>query len=116
MTKFDKQDQLDRIKAYVLEGEDLFAVYDCKGGGTGFVGITDKRVIFYDQAFLRKKKSMISIAYKNIIGLASIDEGTLFKTSEITLLTSAGNFSFEFRGAEKAHSAYKYILGKILRG
>ena len=62
--KFDKSDQLKRIQAYVLDGEELFAVYDCKGGGTGFVGITNRRVIFYDQAFLRKKKSMVSIPYR----------------------------------------------------
>lgn len=100
---FDKQDQLNRINEYVIPGETLYAVYDCKGGGTGFVGITDQRVIFYDQAFFRKKKSMISIAYNRVIGIASADEGTFLKTSEITLITAAGNFSFEFRGADKAH-------------
>jgi len=111
--KFDKSDQLKRIQAYVLDGEELFAVYDCKGGGTGFVGITNRRVIFYDQAFLRKKKSMVSISYKNIIGISTADDGVIFKTSEITLLTAAGNFSFEFRGADKAHDTYKYIMAYL---
>jgi hypothetical protein len=111
---FDKQDQLNRINEYVIPGETLYAVYDCKGGGTGFVGITDQRVIFYDQAFFRKKKSMISIAYNRVIGIASADEGTFLKTSEITLITAAGNFSFEFRGADKAHWAYEFITNQIL--
>ena len=111
---FDQKSQLDRIKAYLLPSENLFAVYDCKGGGTGFVGITDRRVIFYDQAFLTKKKSMVSIPYNNIIGVAAADEGMILQTSEITILTAAGNYTFQFRGADKAHAAYRYILSQIL--
>ncbi len=111
---FDKQDQLQRIQAYVIPGETLVAVFDCKGIGTGFVGFTDKRLIFYDQAFLAKRKAMVSIPYTNIVGVASIDEGMIFKTCEITLLTSAGNYHFEFRGSDKAHMAYRYIMKQIL--
>ncbi len=114
-TAFDKQDQLDRIKAYLLNDEFLYAVYDCKGAGTGFVGVTDRRVIFYDQGmFMNKNKKMISIPYSKMVGVASADEGMIFKSSEITLLTAAGNFQFEFRGAEKAHWVYKFIVGKLL--
>lgn len=111
---FDKPDQLERIKQYLVQNEILYAVYDCKGAGTGFVGVTDRRVIFYDQGMLSKKKSMISIPYYRVIGVASADEGVLFKSSEVTILTAAGNFSFEFRGSEKAHWVYTHILKKIL--
>ena len=111
---FDKKDQFDRINAYVIKGETLKAVYDCKGAGTGFVGITDQRVIFYDQGVFLKKKTMVSIPYHQIVGVASADEGIVFKTSEITLITSAGRFEFEFRGADKAHWAYQYIMNQIL--
>lgn len=111
---FDNQKQHDRIVAYLLEGEKLFAVYDCRGAGTGFVGITDRRVIFYDQGFFVKKKTMISIPYNQVIGIASGDEGLIFQTSEIVLITAAGRFSFEFRGSDKADAAYRYIMGLIL--
>ena len=111
---FDDKKQLDRIVAYLIKSEALFAVYDCKGAGTGFVGITDRRVIFYDQSFMTKKKAMVSIPYNRVIGVASADEGVLFQTSEITLLTAAGNYTFQFRGADKAHAAYAYILNQIL--
>lgn len=111
---FDKKDQLDRVKAYLIGGESIYAVFDCKGGGTGFVGITDQRVIFYDQAFFTKMKSMVSIPYNRVIGIASADEGMIFAKSTITLLTSAGNYSFEFRGGDKAHAAYSYIMNQIL--
>jgi hypothetical protein len=114
-TVFDKADQYERIKAYLLNNEILYAVYDCKGAGTGFVGVTDRRIVFYDQGvFMNKSKKMISIPYSKMVGVASADEGVLFKSSEITLLTSAGHFQFEFRGADKAHWIYKFILGKIL--
>ena len=111
---YDNEGQYKRIAAYVLPGEILRAVYDCKGGGTGFVGITDQRIIFYDQGILFKKKAMVSIPYNQIIGVASADEGVIFQTSQITLITAAGNFSFEFRGADKAHWAYRFILNQIL--
>jgi hypothetical protein len=112
--KYDIQSQFDRVKQYIIEGETLQAVWDCKGGGSGFVGVTDQRIIFYDQGMLSKKKSMVSIPYNQVIGVSSADEGTFFKTSEITLLTAAGRFEFEFRGADKAHWTYHFIMNQIL--
>ncbi len=111
---YDNEGQYKRIAAYIIPDETLFAVYDCKGGGTGFVGITDQRIIFYDQGLLFKKKSMVSIPFNQLIGVASADEGVIFQTSQITLITAAGNFSFEFRGADKAHWVYRFILKQIL--
>lgn len=111
---FDKKDQLERIRNYLIPGEKLIAVLDCKGGGTGFVGLTDRRLIFYDQGFVIKKKSMVSIPYNQVIGIASADEGIIFQSSEITLITAAGKFSFEFRGGDKAHKVYRYILDQVL--
>jgi len=113
-TVYDVKNQYDRIVPYLIKGEDLKVVYDCKGAGTGFVGVTDRRVIFYDQGVLSKKKSMVSIPYHQIIAVASADEGMIFQSSEITLITAAGKFSFEFRGAEKAHWVYSYINTQIL--
>lgn len=111
---FDQSGQFARIKAYVIPNESIYFVFDCKGGGTGFVGITDQRVIFYDQGVVFKKKTMISIPFNQVIGVASADEGMIFQTSEMTLITAAGKFSFEFRGAEKAHAAYAFIMNQIL--
>ncbi len=112
--RYDNKGQYDRVAAYVLPGETLKAVFDCKGAGTGFVRITGQRIIFYDQGVLLKKKTMVSIPYHQVIGVASADEGVIFKTSEITLITAAGKFEFEFRGADKAHWAYAYIMNQIL--
>jgi hypothetical protein len=101
---FDNADQLKRIQTYLVQGETLHAVWDCKGAGTAFVGITDQRLIFYDQGVLIKKKAMVSIPFNRVIGVASADNGGLvFKSTELALLTAAGRFEFEFRGADKAH-------------
>jgi len=111
---FDKQDQWNRILPFIIDGETLAAVFDLKGGGTGFIGVTDQRIIFLDQAFISKKKAMVSIPYHQIIAVASANEGVVFTSSEITLLTAAGKFEFDFRGGDKAHWCYRYIMGQLL--
>ena len=115
--EFDKKNQLDRIKAYVVPGEILFAVYDLKGGGTGFVGLTDKRLIFYDQAFLKKKKAMVSVPYTHVTSIASEDSGgVLFATSTLHVTTAAGSeYELVFNSSDKAHRAYTIITTQILQ-
>ncbi len=63
-TIYDKKDQLEKIQDWVMPGETLYAVYDLKGGGTGFIGITDWRLIFYDKQFMRKIKAMVTIPFR----------------------------------------------------
>ena len=53
--QFDKQDQLAKIQAGLMPGEALFAVYDGKGTGTGFIGLTDLRVIYPGQLVRRRE-------------------------------------------------------------
>ncbi len=111
---YDMANQYVRIEAYTIPGESIYLVLDCKGIGTGFVGITDQRLIFHDEGVLFGKKTMVSIAYNQVVGVASTDDGTIFTTSEISLITGAGNFTFEFRGADKAHAAYAFIMNQLL--
>ena len=47
----DKPEQLKQIQEGLLDGEQVQAVYDCTGAGTGFVGVTDRRVILQDKSF-----------------------------------------------------------------
>lgn len=117
---YDKKDQLEKIQAGLLPGEEVEAVFDMKGGGTGFLGITTHRVIVYDKAFLRKMKAVVSIPYSRITTIAAEDESGLFtgrgffSSSKIVITTSHGDFEFEFRGADKAHLAHNLILGHML--
>jgi len=114
--EIDKPDQYAQIQPWVIEGERLYAVYDLKGAGTGFVGITNKRLIFYDRAMLRKKKSLVSIPFSKVTSVSSVDEGRgLFgSTSELLIRSGADEFAFEFRGGDKAQRAYKFIMREVL--
>jgi hypothetical protein len=117
---FDKRDQLDKIQAALLPDETVEAVFDMKGGGTGFIGITTKRVIVYDKAFLRRMKAIVSIPYSRITSLAAEDESGLLSgrgflaSSRVLLTTSHGEYEFEFRGADKAHLAHNLILSHMV--
>lgn len=116
---FDKRDQLDKIREVLLEGERVQAVFDLKGAQTGFVGLTDRRLIIYDKDFLGGRKAMVSIPYKHIVALGSEDEGGLLRPaqlvgSKLVIQTAAHNIEMEFRGREKAHWAYQMILGRML--
>jgi hypothetical protein len=117
---FDRQDQLQKIQAGLLPGEEIEAVFDVRGGGTGFVGITSKRVIFQDNAWVVKSMAIVSIPYSRIHTVAAEDSAGLlagrgfFSSSRIIITTSAGSRVFQFRGADKAHIAHDLILRHIL--
>ncbi len=117
---YDKKDQLQKIASGCLPGETIDAVFDMKGGGTGFIGITNKRLIVFDQAFLRKNKAIVSIPYSRITSIAADDESGLFSgrgffsSSKVTVTFSGGSYEFEFRGADKAHVAHNLILSRML--
>ena len=117
---FDKREQLQKIEAGLLPGETVEGVFDMKGGGTGFIGITSKRVIVYDKTFLRKMKAVVSIPYSRITSIAAEDESGLFTgrgffaSSRVVLTTSHGELEFEFRGADKAHLAHNMILSHMV--
>jgi hypothetical protein len=117
---YDRPDQLEKIRRVLIPGEYLHAVYDMRGGGTGFLGITSKRLIVYDKAFLRKMKAVVTIPYSRIVTLAAEDEAGLFAgtgffaTSKLVVTTSQGGFVFAFRGADRAQQAHAFILRYLL--
>ncbi len=118
----DKKDQLERIEGVCLPDETIRAVFDLKGAGTGFIGLTDKRIIFYDKAFMKKKKALVSIPYTRIASVASEDNKGFFIRSGFfvsdTLTIQPIGLepkTFEFRGGEKAHQAHNMIMEHLLR-
>lgn len=113
---FDKRDQLDQVLPFILPGERLYAVFDCRGRGTGFIALTDRRLVFYDKAFLGNRKALTSIPYRQISALSSVDEGGILRSSSHLVVTASGQaYEFEFGGGEKAQRAYAIILGEILQ-
>ena len=118
----DKKDQLEKIESVCLPDEIIRAVFDLKGRGTGFIGITDKRIIYYDKAFLKDKKALVSIPYDRIASVASEDnKGFIIKkgflVSDTLTIQPIGSEpkTFEFRGGDKAHIAHNIIMEHLLR-
>jgi len=117
---YDKREQLEKISPFVRPQEQLRAVFDMKGGGTGFLAITDKRLIFYDKAFLGRRKAVVTIPLSKITRVASEDDrGTflspkLFVSSRLTVCVGSECYEFEFRGADKAHLAYELIIDGLM--
>lgn len=114
---YDKKDQYDQIIPWILPGEKLFVVLDCKGGGTGFIALTNKRLMFYDKAFLGKRKALTSVPFAKITSVSAVDEGRgLFgATSELVVKTGSEAFEFEFRGGDKAQRAYQLMMTEMLQ-
>lgn len=114
---YDQLDQLKQVEPWILSDERLYAVFDCKGAGTGFVAITSKRLMFYDRAFMKKRKALTSVPFSKITAVSTVDEGRgLFgATSELVVKTGSEEFEFEFRGGDKAQKAYSLIMAEVLR-
>ncbi|MCJ7523561.1 MAG: PH domain-containing protein [Dehalococcoidia bacterium] len=117
----DKQDQLKKVEPMCLPDEVIRAVLDLKGSGTGFLGITDKRIIFYDKSMVTEKKAVISIPYSRMSMVGSEDDkGFLIKSGPLVTgrLTVSGlgfeDRTFEFRGGDKAHLAHQLIMEYLL--
>ncbi|MEO8287249.1 MAG: PH domain-containing protein [Chloroflexota bacterium] len=114
--EFDNKNQLDRIQALLVTPEILYAVFDLKGSGSGFIGITDRRIIFMDQGVIRKKRSLVSLPFSKMTAVASEDSGGIvFGTSTLTVLAGSREFDFDFRTNEKAHRAYQLIMWNLLQ-
>jgi hypothetical protein len=118
----DKREQLDKVADMCLPNEVIRAVYDLKGVSSGFLGITDRRLIFYDKEFFKKAKAMVSLPYSRIALVASEDDKGLLVQSGFFVSDRLYVFPqgleprvFEFRGGDKAHRAHSLIMEYLLR-
>lgn len=116
---FDRQDQYDKIVAGLMPGEAILAVYDCIGAGTGFVGLTDRRIILQDNSFVGKKIALTSIPYKRVQTVSFVSDksmlGKFASTSTIAISVSGGVHEASFRGDEKAKHTHDVILHYIMQ-
>ncbi len=119
MTKpdFDKRDQLEQIQSGLLPGEVLHAVFDAIGSGTGFIGVTDRRVILQDNSFAGKKSALTSVPYSRVNAVSFVSNKSMFgkfvSTSEIAVSAGGNVYEVEFRGHDKAKYVHDKILGAI---
>lgn len=116
----DKADQLQKIQESLLQGEQVLAVYDAKGVGTGFMGLTDRRVIIQDNAFTGGRSAITSLPYQRVQSVSFVADKSMFgklaASSTIAIQVGSQHYEVEFRGAEKAKHAHDVILHHILHG
>jgi hypothetical protein len=118
-TRFDKQEQYDKIASGLLPGETIIAVYDAIGSGTGFIGITNLRVILQDNSFVGKKVALTSVPYNRVNAVSFVSDKSMFgkfaSTSQIAVSAGGHTHQVQFRGDEKGQFVHDAILSHMLK-
>jgi hypothetical protein len=116
---FDRREQYDQIASGLLNGETIIAVYDAKGVGTGFVGLTDRRVILQDKSFVGGKIALTSIPYAKITAVSVVSNkswaGRFFEASTIAIHVGAHTYTVELRGTDRSRTVHDVILSRCVR-
>lgn len=114
---YDRKEQFQQIQSGLLDGEQIIAVYDAVGTGTGFIGLTDRRVIIQDRSFVGKRHAITSIPYSKITSVSVVSNkswgGSFFSTGAIAIHVGTHTYEVEFRGAQKSHHVHNVILHHI---
>jgi hypothetical protein len=116
---FDKRDQLDTVAAGLLDGERIVAVYDAVGGSTGFLGLTDLRVVLQDTSVSGRRTAVTSIPYSRISAVSLVADRDVLGRSAgagaITLTVGAQTWEVGLRGDDRARHAHDVVLGHLVR-
>ncbi len=111
---FDNRGQLQQIQSGLLDGEQIIAVYDAVGAGTGFIGLTNRRIIIQDKSFVGKRVAITSIPYARVSSVSVVSNkswaGQFFSTGTIAITVGQHIYEVEFRGSEKTHHVHNVIL------
>ena len=114
---YDRKEQLKQVQEALLEGEQIIAVYDAIGLGTGFIGLTDRRVIVMDKSFVGKKEALTSVPYSKISSVSVVSNrslaGQFFSSGSIAVHVGTHIYEVDFRGDKKTKHAHNVILHYI---
>ncbi|GAA1521238.1 hypothetical protein GCM10009827_041360 [Dactylosporangium maewongense] len=112
--KYDRREQFEQIQSGLLPGETIIAVYDAVGIGTGFIGLTDRRVILQDRSFVGKRLALTSIPYQKVTAVSIVSNkswaGNFFSSGNIAVHVGAHTYEIEVRGVEKTQHIHNVIL------
>jgi hypothetical protein len=111
---YDKKEQLEQIESGLLEGEQIVAVYDAIGVGSGFIGLTNRRIIIKDKSFVGNRVALTSVPYSKVSSVSVVSNknwvGQFFSTGTLAIQCEDKLYEVEFRGSEKTHHAHNVIL------
>jgi DNA-binding transcriptional regulator WhiA len=114
---YDHKEQYKQIRSGLLDGEEIIAVYDAVGAGTGFIGLTNRRVIVQDKSFVGKRVAITSIPYSKVTSISVVSNkswaGAFFSTGTIAINVGTHTYEVEFRGDQKAHHVHNVIMHYI---
>jgi len=116
---YDIKEQLEAVEEGLLDGESLYAVYDSKGAGTGFVGISDLRVVIQDESYVGGKIALTSLPYARVSAVSLVSNKSVFgrwvEASTLAITSGETIYEVEMRGHDKARHAHDLILYFITR-
>jgi hypothetical protein len=114
---YDHKALLQHIVPWLLAGERLHAIFECKGGGAGFVAITDRRLLFHDKTPARHRRGLTTLPYSRILTVSTVDQGRgpFGPTTQLVVKTGSEEFEFAFRGGDRTHRAYQLIMMALLQ-
>ncbi|GAA0507592.1 hypothetical protein Ade02nite_50150 [Paractinoplanes deccanensis] len=111
---YDSKGQFEQVRSGLLEGEMIIAVYDAIGAGTGFIGLTNRRIIIQDKSFVGKRFAITSIPYSKVSSVSVVSNkswaGQFFSSGTIAVTVGTHTYEVEFRGSDKAHHVHNVIL------
>jgi hypothetical protein len=111
---YDRRDQYQQIVSGLLPGENVLAVYDAVGVGTGFIGLTDRRIILQDKSFVGKKLAITSIPYSKVTAVSLVSDksfaGDFFSTGKIAIHVGTHTYEIDVRGVDKTRHIHNLIL------
>src|SRR5215210_2201866 len=86
---YDRKEQYKQIQSGLLDGEQIIAVYDAVGAGTGFIGLTNRRVIVQAKSFVGKRVAITSVPYSKVTSISVVSNkswaGSFFSTGTIAI-------------------------------
>lgn len=120
----DRADQLGHVQSGLLTGEEIYCVYDDKGVGSGFIALTNFRVIILNKSFVsafpghKGVSATISLPYSHIASVSTLSKtsafGRFFSDSHIYLITTGGtHYTAELRATDRAKHVHDTILWMI---
>ncbi|MEU8814518.1 PH domain-containing protein [Actinoplanes sp. NPDC048796] len=111
---YDSKGQFEQVQSGLLDGETIIAVYDAIGAGTGFIGLTNRRIIIQDKSFVGKRFAITSIPYSKVSSVSVVSNkswaGQFFSTGTIAITVGTHTYEVEFRGSDKTHHVHNVIL------
>ena len=111
---YDKKEQYQQIQSGLMQGETIIAVYDAVGIGTGFIGLTDRRVILQDKSFAGKRVAITSIPYARISSVSVVSNkswaGNFFSSGAIAIQVGTHSHEVDLRGVDKTQHVHNVIV------